>query len=337
MIWEDETLGGSQSLLAEAVQLKAAERYVLGELSADLRAQYEEHYFGCMECAEELKLAAAFVENTRAVLESESEPVTAASREPAVVAHTPSSSGWLAGLLRPSIAVPVFALLLLFAGYQNLIVIPHLKSAAPSGSPQTLPSYSLLTAGSRGGKPLRITVPANKPFSLYIDIPPERQFPQYVCEVENASGATQPEGFSYIHFVAHGTASRTSPLDSAVILSKRGDNYKLYARNIIQHPLHADLVTISACHGEGVRTYSGEGLVGLSWAFLRAGAHGVIAALWEVNDNSTPQLMDHLYAEISKGVPPATALHDAKLVLLHSGTVYRRPFYWASFQFYRGA
>ncbi len=174
---------------AEAVQLKAAERYVLGELSADLRAQYEEHYFGCMECAEELKLAAAFVENTRAVLEVE--PVTAASREPAVVANRPSSSGWLAGLLRPSIAVPVFALLLLFAGYQNLIVIPHLKSTAPSGSPQTLPSYSLLTAGSRGGEPLTITVPANKPFSLYIDIPPERQFPRYVCEVVNASGATE--------------------------------------------------------------------------------------------------------------------------------------------------
>jgi CHAT domain-containing protein/Tfp pilus assembly protein PilF len=148
---------------------------------------------------------------------------------------------------------------------------------------------------------------------------------------------SQPEGFSHIHFVAHGTASRTSPLDSAVILSKRGENYKLYARDIIRHPLHADLVIISACHGEGVRTYSGEGLVGLSWAFLRAGAHGVIAALWEVNDNSTPQLMDHLYFEMSKGVPPYVALRDAKLALLHSGTVYHRPFYWAPFQLYRGS
>jgi CHAT domain-containing protein len=148
---------------------------------------------------------------------------------------------------------------------------------------------------------------------------------------------SQPADFSYIHFVAHGTASRTSPLDSAVILSKQGGDYKLYARDIIQHPLHAELVTISACHGEGVRTYSGEGLVGLSWAFLRAGAHGVIAALWEVNDNSTPQLMDHLYSEIGKGVPPDAALRDAKLALLHSGGVYRRPFYWAPFELYRGS
>ena len=148
---------------------------------------------------------------------------------------------------------------------------------------------------------------------------------------------SDPAGFSYIHFVAHGTASRTSPLDSAVILSKNGDDYKLYARDIIQHPLHADLVTISACHGEGVRTYSGEGLVGLSWAFLRAGAHGVIAALWEVNDNSTPQLMDHLYSEIGNGVASDAALRDAKLALLHSGGIYRRPFYWAPFELYRGS
>jgi CHAT domain-containing protein/Tfp pilus assembly protein PilF len=171
-----------------------------------------------------------------------------------------------------------------------------------------------------------------------------KYFPGADREVFSGAQATpqayldsQPGNFSYIHFVAHGTASRSSPLDSAVILTKQGDSYKLYARDIIQHRLHADLVTISACHGEGVRTYSGEGLVGLSWAFLRAGAHGVIAALWEVNDNSTPQLMDHLYSGIGKGTPPDAALRDAKLALLRSGTIYRRPFYWAPFELYRGS
>jgi CHAT domain-containing protein/Tfp pilus assembly protein PilF len=147
---------------------------------------------------------------------------------------------------------------------------------------------------------------------------------------------SKPGDFSFIHFVAHGTASRTSRLDSAVVLTKAGDSYKLYARDIIKQRLRADLVTISACRGAGERTYSGEGLVGLTWAFLRAGAHGVIAALWEVNDNSTPQLMDQLYSEISEGKTPDAALRDAKLALIHSGTVYRKPFYWAPFQIYRG-
>ncbi len=149
--------------------------------------------------------------------------------------------------------------------------------------------------------------------------------------------ASDTSRFSYVHFVAHGTASRTTPLESAVILSPQGDSYKLYARDIITRPLHADLVTISTCYGAGSRAYAGEGLVGLSWAFLRAGAHNTIAALWEVNDASTAQLMDQLYAGIDKGRDPAAALRAAKLAMLHSDGIYRRPFYWAPFQLYQGS
>ncbi len=151
---------------------------------------------------------------------------------------------------------------------------------------------------------------------------------------------SSPEQFAYIHFVAHGTASRLSPLDSAVILSKASaeqDSFKLYARDIVRHPLHAQLVTISTCYGAGSRAYTGEGLVGLSWAFLRAGAHNVIGALWEVSDSSTPRLMDQLYDELKQGRSPEAALRSAKLSLLHSGGVFRKPFYWAPFQLYTGA
>ena len=152
--------------------------------------------------------------------------------------------------------------------------------------------------------------------------------------------ASEPERFAYIHFVAHGTASRLSPLDSAIVLSKanaEGDSYKLYARDIIQHPLRAELVTVSTCRSAGARAYSGEGLVGLSWAFVRAGAHNVIGALWDVSDDTTPQLMDELYAELKKGETPDAALRTAKLTLLHSGAAFRKPFYWAPFQLYTGS
>lgn len=149
--------------------------------------------------------------------------------------------------------------------------------------------------------------------------------------------ASKPEKFAYIHFVTHGTASRAHPLDSAVVLSPEGDFYKLYARDIVKHPLSAYLVTISACNGSGTRAYSGEGLVGLSWAFLRAGAHNVVAALWEVSDASTPQLMDRLYRELSQGQDPASALRSAKLSLLKSDSVFKKPFYWAPFQLYSGS
>lgn len=149
--------------------------------------------------------------------------------------------------------------------------------------------------------------------------------------------ASDPRRYSYIHFVSHAVASRTSPLDSAIILSNSAgseDSYKLYAREIIQHPISARLVTISACNGSGTRAYAGEGLVGLSWAFLRAGAQRVIGALWEVTDDSTPRLMDELYQGLTAGESPAVALRNAKLSMLHSDGRFRVPFYWAPFQIY---
>ena len=159
----------------------------------------------------------------------------------------------------------------------------------------------------------------------------------------NAYLKSNPERFSYLHFATHGTASRTRPLESAVVLSKEptGDTYKLYARDIVTRHLQAELVTISACYGSGKRAYSGEGLVGLSWAFVRAGAHNVIGALWEVSDvPATPELMDALYRELGNGKDPASALRSAKLSLLHSAnanSVFKKPFYWAPFQLYAGS
>jgi CHAT domain-containing protein/tetratricopeptide (TPR) repeat protein len=159
---------------------------------------------------------------------------------------------------------------------------------------------------------------------------------------------SHPETFAYIHFVAHATASDLSPLDSSVILSPPSGNaggntggdagpYKLYARSILDQRLNADLVTISSCYGSGVRSYSGEGLVGLAWAFLHSGSHHVIAALWEVSDVSTPQLMSDMYDSLYAGQPPDVALRSAKLAMIRNGGVFRKPFYWGAFQLYAGA
>jgi CHAT domain-containing protein len=147
---------------------------------------------------------------------------------------------------------------------------------------------------------------------------------------------SDPSRFVYIHFVSHAVASELVPLDSAVILSPHGtpDSAKLYARDILSKPLHAELVTISACQGSGVRAYAGEGLVGLAWAFLRAGSRNVIGALWDVSDASTPELMQHLYDRIAAGDPPDVSLRAAKLEMLHSRGVFRKPIYWSAFQLY---
>ncbi len=99
-------------------------------------------------------------------------------------------------------------------------------------------------------------------------------------------------------------------------------------------PLHAELVTVSACRSAGERTYSGEGLVGFAWAFLRGGARRVIAGLWDVDDKSTAELMDGLYERLAAGEPAGKALRAAKLTLLHRGGATSQPYYWAPFELF---
>jgi CHAT domain-containing protein/tetratricopeptide (TPR) repeat protein len=141
-----------------------------------------------------------------------------------------------------------------------------------------------------------------------------------------------PGRFGVIHFTAHALANPDSPLDSAVILSGPDHAFKLYARDVADQKLNADLVTVSACRSAGERSYSGEGLVGFAWAFLRAGSRRVIAGLWDVDDRSTAELMSAVYASIAKGVPAPRALREAKLAFLRNQRTYAKPYYWGAFQ-----
>lgn len=168
-----------------------------------------------------------------------------------------------------------------------------------------------------------------------------RQFPPGAAVVRSGAEATpdayagaNPANFSLIHFAAHATANLESPLDSAVVMTPRAGNNKLYARDIRNCPIHAELVTLSACRSAGARTYAGEGLVGFAWAFLGAGARNVVAGLWEVDDRSTALLMEKMYRELERGAPPAAALRQAKLELAGTATAFRKPYYWAPFELF---
>jgi CHAT domain-containing protein/predicted negative regulator of RcsB-dependent stress response len=169
----------------------------------------------------------------------------------------------------------------------------------------------------------------------------ERSFPNIVKAVFTGTRAnpsayreSRPERFSMIHFAAHGLANRTSPLDSAVVLSPQSGAFLLYAHDIAEHSLRARVVTIASCRSAGAKSYPGEGLLGLAWAFLRAGAHDVIAALWDVADQSTVEIMTTLYAGLATGKTPAEALHAAKVAMAGRTDSFRNPYYWGAFQNY---
>jgi CHAT domain-containing protein len=174
-----------------------------------------------------------------------------------------------------------------------------------------------------------------------------RDIPRYFAGAESslhtgseaspaAYKTSDPGRFSLIHFAAHAEANDEKPLESAVVLTRGPAGAKLYARDVIDLPIRADLVTLSACRSAGVRAYEGEGLIGFAWAFLQAGARAVVAGLWEVSDSSSRPLMGHFYSGVGPGNNPISALRQAKLTLMKDPR-FRKPFFWAPFQVYVGS
>src|ERR1035438_3132659 len=120
---------------SEAVKQMAAEKYLLNELAPDTRDAFEEHFFDCPDCALDLRAGAAFVDEAKTQL-----PELTASQparvSPAHAKPKEKRNGWLSWW-NPSIAAPVFATLLLFIGYQNLVTYPALRQSADQ--PRILP------------------------------------------------------------------------------------------------------------------------------------------------------------------------------------------------------
>jgi CHAT domain-containing protein len=213
---------------------------------------------------------------------------------------------------------------------------------------QIAPSLTVLAARERQRPPRRSLLLIGDPTAREPEFPALRYAPAEMANIirhfpqaavyrsENAvPGAyrdAELDRFAMIHFTAHAFASTESPLDSAIMLSGPDHAFKLYARDVAERPLTAELVTVSACRSAGERTYSGEGLVGFSWAFLRAGARRVIAGLWDVDDRSTAELMDDMYGRIASGIAPPRALRGAKLAVLGRGGTTAKPYYWAPFE-----
>jgi serine/threonine protein kinase/CHAT domain-containing protein/tetratricopeptide (TPR) repeat protein len=222
---------------------------------------------------------------------------------------------------------------------------------------QIVPSLGFLAAGSNRAAARRSPVPPT-PSLLLIGSPtvsdptfPALSYasaemskiahhfaPDHVVSYEGARASptayrdARPDRFSLIHFTAHAAANVESPLDAAVVLAVQDGSYRLYARDVANQPIHASVVTVSACRCAGERTNAGEGLVGFAWTFLRAGAQRVIAGLWEVDDQSTASLMDSFYAGLVRGEPPPRALRNAKLARLRAGGPLAKPYYWGSFE-----
>jgi len=183
---------------SEAVNLMAAERYLLGELPPDLRDAFEEHMFDCPECAFDMRAGVTFVDEAKLQLpgmmatQPTPQPATASpdrhTHEPANGRKRRFWSGWWGSLFTsPAFAGPVFATLLLVVGYQNLVTYPALRSEA--NEPRLLPAVALHT-GTRGARP--VVVPDRKQgVLLQIDLPGAQNqqiFTTFAVDLYNPQG-----------------------------------------------------------------------------------------------------------------------------------------------------
>jgi Putative zinc-finger len=162
----------------EATQSRSVEKYLLGEMPPPERDAFEEHFFGCPECAADLRATAAFL--AAAKQEFRSTSVSKPALEPA------KKSRFV--LQWPVLAWAALAASLLVTAYQNIVVYPHLTNEiAQLKAPEILPSLSLVSGNSRGGETSSIAVSKAKPFLLLVDIPTQDRFVSYTCSLYSPS------------------------------------------------------------------------------------------------------------------------------------------------------
>ena len=144
--------------------------------------------------------------------------------------------------------------------------------------------------------------------------------------------------FAYLHFATHGILGGEVPGvdEPALVLGpEENENGFLTASEVSNLRLGAELAVLSACKTGSGEYVSGEGVMGLSRAFLGSGSRAVVVSLWSVASKETEELMIDLYARLQRDGDAALALRDAKLAMIdrakRSDARKAHPFFWAPF------
>lgn len=141
--------------------------------------------------------------------------------------------------------------------------------------------------------------------------------------------------YAVIHLAMHGILNQENPSNSALVFSEDGkaeeDDF-LHVYELMQMELNADLVVLSACETGFGKFEQGEGVMSLARAFMYTGAKSLLMSLWQVNDQSTAELMQNFYKKLAKGKTKDVALQEAKLdYLSRSNGIAAHPAFWAAF------
>lgn len=136
-----------------------------------------------------------------------------------------------------------------------------------------------------------------------------------------------PSQYRYLHFASHAIADDRNPDRSRIVLADRD----LDLPSIERLRLHSELVALSGCETALGKRVRGEGVIGLPYAFLAAGAHAVVVSLWRVDDRSTSEFMTDFYGRLRSGLSPAEALQATRQAWLRRAGDESHPERWAAF------
>jgi CHAT domain-containing protein/Tfp pilus assembly protein PilF len=136
--------------------------------------------------------------------------------------------------------------------------------------------------------------------------------------------------YGIIHLIAHIDQDTSNPEISRILLGPgQTEDGALDTTQIAGLDLrNTSLVVLSGCQSQSGRLTRGDEIVGLSRAFMYAGASAVIASLWSVDDDATRALMTSFYSHLRQGLPQAEALRSAQIEVREE---FPHPFYWAGF------
>ena len=138
--------------------------------------------------------------------------------------------------------------------------------------------------------------------------------------------------YRVLHLSTHSFLDDRQPFYSRLAFAgdSRDNDGNLYTYEIFNLNIKAELVVLSACETGCGKLSRGEGIVGLSRAFMFAGASSLVVSLWPVGDRGTSRLMSEFYRHLWQGDDKMTALRKAKMSLIDSSE-FSDPFYWAPF------
>jgi len=155
----------------------------------------------------------------------------------------------------------------------------------------------------------------------------------YRDRATEAAFKSEAPRFRVIHIAAHAIVDDRAPMYSAIALAPgSGDTEDglLEAREVVDLPLDADLAVLSACQTARGKVGSGEGVIGLSWAFFAAGCPTTVVSQWSAESAATAKLMVEFHRRLRAGESTAKALRGAQRSVRRIAK-YRHPFYWAPF------